>query len=383
MKSKRLLPMAIMSVMLLACSSMNPVDWFSKGPEAKPAELTAFKPRAEMRLGWQGSVGDGKQFNFTPATDVDSVYAASLEGRLVRFDAKSGKEAWRVDTEKNLSAGVGVGVDLVLVGTRQGEVLAYDKTGQLRWESRVTSEVLDAPQSDGQIVVVRSQDGRIFGLNPANGERKWVYQRPLPALIVRAPSGVLLVGGAVFAGYPGGRMVAIRAADGVVAWEASVALPRGASELERVADVVGHPVADTGQVCAVAYQGRVACFDATKGSLLWARDISSATGLDMDSRAVYVTDDEDAVLAFDKHSGASLWKQDKLLHRRASAPLSLGNSVAVGDFQGIVHLMSAEDGSFIARTSTDGSGIRVQPLLLGDGLLVQTVNGGVYALQVH
>ena len=40
-----------------------------------------------------------------------------------------------------------------------------------------------------------------------------------------------------------------------------MALPRGATELERVADVMGNPVVDERQVCAVAYQGRVACFD--------------------------------------------------------------------------------------------------------------------------
>jgi outer membrane protein assembly factor BamB len=375
---------ALFAVVLGGCGSMNPLDWFgSGGPVLKPAELTPFTPRAELRPVWQGSAGSGGHYSFTPAIEGQAVYAASHEGRIVKFDAKTGAEQWRVDTGRKLSAGVGLGTDLVLVATEEGEVLAYDKTGQPRWQSRVSSEVLDAPQSDGRIVVVRAQDGRIFGLNPANGERRWVHQRPLPALIVRAPAGLLLAGGAVFAGYPGGRLVAIRAADGVVGWEAGVALPRGASELERVADVVGRPVADAEQVCAVAYQGRLACFDANKGSLLWARDLSSATGLDMDRRAIYVTDAEDAVLAFEKRGGASLWKQDKLLRRKATAPLSLGNSVAVGDFEGVVHLMSAEDGSFVARANTDSSGIRVQPLLLGDGLLAQTANGGVYALQVR
>jgi len=61
-------------------------------------------------------------------------------------------------------------------------------------------------------------------------------------------------------------------------WESTVALPRGATELERVADVMGNPVLDERQVCAVAYQGRVACFDRRNGSPLWARDTPATAG---------------------------------------------------------------------------------------------------------
>ena len=115
-------------VLLGGCGSMNPLDWFSgSGPVLKPAELTAFTPRAELRPVWQGSAGSSGHYSFTPATEPQAVYAASHEGRIVKFDAKTGTEQWRVDTGKKLSAGVGLGADLVLVATEEGEVLAYDK----------------------------------------------------------------------------------------------------------------------------------------------------------------------------------------------------------------------------------------------------------------
>jgi hypothetical protein len=73
-------------------------------------------------------------------------------------------------------------------------------------------------------------------------------------------------------------------------------------------------------ICAAAFQGRVACFDLGTGNLIWSRDISSAAGVAIDSRYVYVSDDKGAVHALDKASGASLWKQDKLFLRRLTAP---------------------------------------------------------------
>ena len=84
---------------------------------------------------------------------------------------------------------------------------------------------------------------------------------------------------------------------------------------------------------------------------------------------------------FDRVHGNSLWKQDKLANRQLSLPLPLGAAVAVGDLQGYVHLLERDTGAFLARIATDGSPIRAAPLALpGHGFLVQTRDGGLYAL---
>jgi outer membrane protein assembly factor BamB len=190
--------------------------------------------------------------------------------------------------------------------------------------------------------------------------------------------------GAVFAGFAGGRLVALNASSGVVGWDSVVALPRGTTELERVADVAGLPSVDGDRVCAVAYQGRAACFDAQSGTTVWAREMSSASGLDTDHRGVYITDDKNAVVALDKATGASLWRQEKLAGRGVSAPLAFGRFVVVGDFEGYVHLISREDGSFVGRVATDGSAIGAPPVALDlSSFVVQTRRGGVFAIAVQ
>ncbi len=187
----------------------------------------------------------------------------------------------------------------------------------------------------------------------------------------------------MFAGFPGGRLVALTLNAGNVGWEAAVALPKGATELERVADVSSPPVIDGQQICAVAFQGRLACFDLLKGTPVWARDVSSVSGMTIDSSNIYVADDKSAIVAYEKNNGASLWKQDKLYGRYVSGPVVTGRFVAVGDFQGYVHFMSREDGSFVARVPTDGSAIVAQPVAIDNGILVQTVKGGVYAIGIQ
>lgn len=357
-------------------------QWFGSKPALKPAALVAIKPGAAAKVLWQGNAGSADRYVFTPVVDTTSVHAAGASGQITRFDIRSGKQLARIDTKNRLSGGVGSDGRLILVGTARGEVLAFDPNGKQLWKAQLTSEVLSAPQVDQGVVVVRSGDGRIYGLDAANGARKWIYQRALPALTVRTHVGVVLYRGAVFAGFPGGRLVALALTNGNVGWEAAVALPKGATELERVADISSLPVFDGKQICAAAYQGRVACFDMLKGSSLWARDISSISGMAMDSRNTYVSDDKSALAAYDKTTGASLWKQDKLYGRNISGPVVAGKYIAVGDFQGYVHFLSNDDGSFVARIATDGSAIIAQPIVIDGSILVQTRNGGVFAISI-
>ncbi|MGE5027940.1 MAG: outer membrane protein assembly factor BamB [Betaproteobacteria bacterium] len=383
-----LLP-GLIVVLLTGCSGLGEKVttgfglWGGKESGEKPAELVSFTPAAELKLLWQARVGGAGDVVLFPAVEREGVYAAGADGQIARFDARTGSQQWRIDVGRKISGGIGVDANLVLAGTSKGELLAFNSAGQPIWQTRLSSEVLSEPKVADDIVVVRTGDGRIYGLDAHDGKRRWVYQRDLPALSLRSYAGVVVTRGAVFAGFAGGKLVALNLANGNVGWEATVALPRGATELERVTDVSSLPVVDDRLICATAYQGRTACFDIASGNLAWARDISSAAGLAMDERNVYVSDVRGAVHALDKHTGASMWKQDKLFARQVTAPLALGRYVAVADMQGYVHLLSREDGSFSARAATDGSQIGAPPVALNQGFMVQTRNGGLYALTVQ
>jgi outer membrane protein assembly factor BamB len=349
----------------------------------KPAELTEFEAKAALNILWQGSVGSAQKYVFFPRAEAGFVYAAGADGGVRGFERATGRSTLSIEVEEPVSGGVGVGGGLVFLGTPKGRVLAFDREGKALWQAQLSSEVLSPPEAQDGIVVVRTVDGRIHGLDAATGKGRWVYQRSLPTLSVRSHAGMVVTRGAVFAGFPGGRLVALALANGHIGWEAIVALPRGTTELERVADVTSLPVIDGKQACAAAFQGRVACFDVLRGTLLWARDVSSVAGIAVDARYLYVTDDRNAVQALDKTSGASIWRQDKLSGRNVSGPLALGRYVVVGDLEGYVHLISREDGSFAARIETDGSAILAPPIALdATSFLVQTRDGGVFAITI-
>lgn len=388
MRSLSLLAL-IAAVTLSACTQMTDLktDISERmfGPEASdpPAELTDIKSTASAKILWHANVGASENHDFVPAMEGSAIYAASASGDIVRLDAASGDQVWRVNAGEKLSGGVGAGANLVLVGTSKGMVLAYDQNGKPLWKSKVSSEVLSAPKVSGGIVVVRAGDSRIFGLNAVDGKRKWVYERATPTLSLRSSAGVVIDGGMVYAGFAGGKLIEVRLEDGKVIWEASVAQPKGSTEIERIADITSLPVVDGSLVYAVAYQGKIAGIDRATGHIAWSRDISSYTGMSSEDARVFVSHAGGAVYALEYSSGKTFWRQGELGNRHLSAPLPLGSLVAVGDVEGYVHFLNREDGAFAARIRTEESPIMPQMLQLkSDSLLAQTRGGGLYAISI-
>jgi outer membrane protein assembly factor BamB len=199
---------------------------------------------------WRANVGSAGSYLFVPAFYQDDVYAAGSRGRIVRLNAATGKTVWRVNTKVRLSGGVGVGENMVMVGTAKGSVLAYDLDGNPLWKSTVSSEVLSAPQAANGFVVVRSGDSRIFGLDAKDGTRRWEYQTITPPLTLRANPGVIILEGFVVAGMPAGKLAVLNLANGGVVWETVVVAPKGDNELERITDIAGVPLVEQQKVCA-------------------------------------------------------------------------------------------------------------------------------------
>ncbi|MGE5088463.1 MAG: outer membrane protein assembly factor BamB [Candidatus Levyibacteriota bacterium] len=356
-------------------------DWLTGGPN-KPGPLPTPKGGASATIAWQASVGKAGP-GFAPAITSDAVYAAARDGELTRIDPASGRVVWRVNAGRRLSAGPGADAKIVAVGTDQGQVLAFDTQGKALWTAQVSSEVISPPRVSDGVVVVFSGDGRIYGLAAADGRTVWVDPRSIPSLTVRNAAGGVVSRGGVFIGTAGGQLLALASQTGAIGWDATVAVPKGATELERIADVTSLPFVDETEACAVAFQGRVACFDVVRGTLLWTRDISSLAGITGDSKRIYVVDDKGVVQALDRSNGASVWKQDALAKRHIGGPQIIGDDLGVVDIEGYLHLLSRSDGTYLARLATDGSVATAQPSQFGGGILWQSQNGNVYSVAAH
>lgn len=367
------------AALLLAVSGCSLWPWSSSRP--KLPDLPPIAAPAQASIAWSLKL-DGGGVNFQPVMAGDSLWAAARDGTVVRIDPASGQARWRVKLERPLIAGAGSDGETVVVAGRDGSLIALDAEGKQRWSVPVGAEVVTVPAVALGLAIVRTSDNRVSAYELDTGKRRWTFTRQSPPLVLRQTSLIAIDPVAAYVGLPGGRLVSLALTNGALRWEAAIAVPRGSNEIERIADIVGSPLVAARQVCAAAFQGRVGCVDEASGRVVWARDLSSASGFDMDARLLVVPDDEGNVNAYSER-GASVWRQDKLRRRELSAPLLLPGFVLVGDRTGLVHALVRDDGAIAARLATDGSPIVVAPVAASGLGVVQTTEGGLYAIRIE
>lgn len=371
----RLLLCSVALALLAGCSTPARIE-ANDAPSVKTVGSVALS-----RI-WSASVGgtDTRNLRLEPSLSDGRLFAADAEGTVTALDAKTGKRLWHKDLKRPLSGGPASADGLVVIGTREGSVLGMAAdTGKLEWDSGVTSEVL-APAVIGQgTVVVRTNDGRVFALEKDSGDRRWLYDRDVPSLSLRGHSSPVMVQGGVIVGFDNGRLTALTLADGTPAWDATVGLAEGKTDLERMVDIDADPIVDGGQVFAASYQSRVAAVRLRDGQVEWTRDISSYSGLAVDKGNVYVTDDKGRVWALDRGNGASVWRQDALSGLALTAPVLVGRYVAFGASDGNVYFLSRDTGDLVDRRAVDDTRILVRPLVAGDRMYVQSAGGRLVA----
>ena len=365
---------------LVACDSEN-----VKPPE--PAELQkiaapAFQPR-EVWSTDTGAGGGSEPRGFRIAQAGDVLYTADYEGQVSAISARDGKKLWRQSLKLNIGGGPGIAGGRLALGTLDGEVVALDRaSGKAAWRAAVAGEVLSPPAGTDEVLVAQSLSGRIYGFGANSGQRLWSFDRNVPTLTLRGNSGPVITEGRVLAGLDSGKLIAADIQSGQVLWETAVSLPAGRTELERLVDIDTEPALTADTAYVASYGANLGAVELASGDLRWRQPIASSAGLATDGERVYVCDIDGRVLALDAGSGATLWKQEGLMHRAPSRPALHAGYVAVGDLDGYVHWLSPRDGKIVARLRPVGAAIITPPLVVGNRLFVLDADGQLSALEV-
>lgn len=356
----------------------------------QPVELVPFDSNFYLDVTWHASTGTGveEQYVFLhPLILKDIAVTTSRDGVLNITSLKTGDFEGDIDLDTVVSAGVGGNEDVWLLATRDAHVVAVDAQKRTElWRTRVPSEVLAKPLIYKNTVIVKTVDGKILSLDSDNGKIRWQYQRAIPDLTLRGQGEPVIARDRIFAGLDDGRLIAISPDDGSIIWDVALSVPTGRSEIQRLVDIDGDAELYGRVLYAASFQGRVAAIDVDRGQFLWARDFSTYSGVILDEKTLYSSDDNGHIWALDRLNGATIWKQDKLAHRKLTRPTIIGDYLAVGDFEGYVHLLSRYDGRFIARYQLGqfdhlgwelASGIILPPIALATNRLLVVTRGGI------
>lgn len=381
--------LAILALLLSVSGCSTVKGWFTIDDEedpTQPAELQDITETVDIDRLWSEGIGDGQGeglYHIRPALAGGRIYIASADGEVEALDSETGKTLWNEEVETRLSGGVGVHEDSVFLGGSDGSVLRLDAgDGALIWKAGVTGEVLAPPQGDGDVVVAQTYDGKLFGLDYETGDRLWTYDSNVPVLTLRGTSTPILDNGVVYAGFANGRVLALRADSGDIAWEVRVAIAQGRSEIERIVDIDGSMALQGNQLYAAAYQGRIAAIEANSGRKLWQQNVSSVSGVSTGFGNVYVADQDGTLYAYLRGGQGVRWTQGDLAYRELSRPTPVSSYVAVADFEGYVHIISQVDGTIAGRFKADGDGARADMVSDGNILYVYGNSGKLAAYKI-
>lgn len=374
--------------LVLALSGCGAIPWLGgdKDP-TPPTKLTELVSEASLDVLWSERATKGtkgRRLYLVPALGTGRAFVADANGLIVAVDADTGRVLWSRETDLPFSAGPDLEGDRLVLGTASGLAVALSATdGRELWRAQLSGEVLSVPRYSGNgQVIVHTQDDTIVGLDAAKGNEVWRATYPAPVLTLRGSSTPTVVPGGVLIGLAGGKLVKLDPADGTPLWEVTITAPRGRSELSRIADVDAEPVVVGSLVFVGTYNGDLAAVDINTGAVQWRRQLSSHAGLAADTGDLFVTDSDDRVWAADPAGGAGRWRQDRLKFRQLTAPVLIGNAIAVGDLDGWLHLIAQDDGRLLARTRIAKSPIVARPQVAGGRIFVYANDGTLAAVSV-
>ena len=366
--SRSLAGIALLLGGLAACST-------DKDNTEPPAPLTTISESIPLELDWKTDTrasANAAAYRLRPLVVGDHVYSIDTDGVVSRVGAAGGRRHWRFESGLQAIAGPGGNAELIVLSSRDGEVAAYrprDDGLEPLWRTRVSSEIRAAPVVDRGQVFVRSVDGHLHSLSAADGSQQWMVAHRVPALSLTGNSEPLVQGELVFAGFDDGKLVAVDRASGQTVWEATISLPRGRTEIERLVDVDGNFVIRDGVIYVATFQGRLAAVQAVSGDLLWSRPFSSYQAIAIDDQAIFLASADSHIWAIDRRTGAAFWMQDVLHARRITAPAIVGERLVVADLDGYVHWFDKTSGRLVGRIRPGNSRSYVQPLVWRDRVL--------------
>ncbi|MFL6664255.1 MAG: PQQ-binding-like beta-propeller repeat protein [Rhizobacter sp.] len=351
------------------------------GPDRpKPQPLQPLTPQEVAAPAWSQRIG-AVQFPLTAAIARGSVTVAASDGTVSAFELDTGKELWRASAGTALGAGVGSDGRFAAVVTRGAELVTLE-AGQVKWRKALGTRVSTAPLVAGERVFVLGVDRSVQAFDALDGRKLWSLPRQGDPLTLSQP-GVLAAFKDTLVVGQGPRMVGLDPLGGTTRWDVALASPRGANEVERLADLVG-PAARVGNVlCARAFQAAVGCVDGDRGTLPWSRNVGGTDAVGADADYVFGADASDRMSAWRVDGGVVAWTSEALLYRGLSAPAAHGRSVVYGDSEGLLHWLARSDGHAQLRLPTDGSGLAGPPVSASGMLLVVTRAGGLYAFRAR
>jgi len=348
----------------------------------------------QLQRAWKANIGRGSTKEIpliaSPIVVDGVIFTLNTDAELSAFSTETGKRLWENDIanpdEDDLVIGGGIAYSGGRLFATNGfnELLALSpKTGEILWRKALAAPARAAPTIVDDRVFVTTLDNRLLALSTTDGANLWEY--------VGIAETAGLVGAASPAAnrdivtpvFSSGEIIAIRAANGSVAWSDNLSNLRSLGGLGTISDIKALPVIDKGLVVAISFAGRLVAIDERTGTRIWQREISGAQTPWMAGNHLFVLSTDNKLIALGRETGTIRWVTslpekdgDELL--TFNGPILAGGRLIMTGNDGRVVEASPEDGKII-REWDSGLKTTIAPIIAGGTLYILGENGTLAA----
>ena len=389
----RLIPLAFFTSLLVGCF-IGPVEdfvdqmddqYFADEFNNIPTEIKPYEKKASIELIWENKVGDNDAQNLNLIFSQEFVIAATSDGSLRKMQMATGETVWEKEISEEIMIGVGGDFENILFITENSYLWCLDSEGNVIWKIFIDGEVLTTPVTNNKKAYVRLANYEILQIDLKQGDIDWRYIHSSPALTFDGTSALTFSDGVIYGGFGAGKLVAVHQKSGAFIWEANISQIKGSTDIDRLNDVLSKPIINDSEVYAVSTSGDLTAIDRKNASITWTRKISSFNNITFDGFDIYLAHKSDSLYSLDsKRNGKTIWRNADLQYRRITDPIIIGDHIAVGDFDGYIHLLNSETGILEERVQIS-SGVPIGKNIhsIGDSkILGIDLEGNVFYAQV-
>jgi len=320
--------------------------------------------------------GDKAPLN-TLSTDhqakVPRVYVGSQSGKFACLDLLTGKKLWEVTVKGQFEGSAGFAGDLVVAGCTDGFVYAWNaETGKEVWKFETQGEVhagvniWTAP--DGKVrVFIGSYDNKLYSLDAADGKKLWEYET---ANYVNGAASIY-ENQVIFGGCDGTLYVLDCATGNEV------------KKIEVGAYMGNNVVVDKGIAYLAHYGNKVAAYSFTDGALLWEygdREFPYYAAPAINAQWVIAGGRDKRLHGLDRVKGEQKW-QFRTRGDVDSSPVICGDAhVIFGSNDGNFYAVDLATGEEVWKYEV-GAPVKAAPAVAGEFILTGADDGNVYCFR--
>jgi len=301
------------------------------------------------------------------------VVVATRDGYVQVFNPE-GTQLWYYEGRGPYFGSPAIGDGLVIVGGIDGRLLGLEAAnGQVRWQYVYREEWGSQPLIQDGLVYVATLEGTVLALDAKTGEWRWHFRRePTARFTILGVGRPAIAKGVLYQGFADGSVVALDAKTGAVKWDRKVG--RGDyPDVDATVQVAGD------RLYVASYGGQVVALDRASGDVVWEAKAPLAYKARIDGDVLFVVTTTN-VLAFDAKSGRSIWSTplDGAPH---AEPLPLKNLLVVANGKGLL-VLDRRSGKKL-RLFSRGSGTTAAPSMLGKRLYALSNAGELVAVDIR